>query len=182
MAKKPTSQTPLVPIGRISESIVEIRGRRVLLDTDLATLYGVETRALLQAVKRNASRFPDDFMFQLTDDEHKHLRSQFVISKPGRGGRRYPPYAFTEHGTIMAANTLRSERAVEVSVYVVRAFVKLREAVALHAELASKIATLERRYARHDANLKVVFDALRKLMLPPASKSRRIGFKGGKGS
>lgn len=129
-------------LERVEKTIHLIRGEKVILDADLAELYGVENRALIQAVKRNANRFPKDFVFQLTKAEFDSLRSQIVISK-SRGGRRTPPYAFTEHGAIMAANQLNSERAVEASVEVVRAFVRLRQMVVSNAELARRLANLE---------------------------------------
>jgi ORF6N domain-containing protein len=149
-----------------------IRGERVILDSDLASLYGGDTRSLIQALKRNSRRFPADFVFQLTQSEFDSLRSQIVISK-GRGGRRSLPYAFTEHGAIMAANVLNSERAVAASVQVVRAFVRLRQMVISHQELARKVEQLERKY---DAQFKVVFDAIKALMKPPEPK-RKIGFQ-----
>lgn len=161
--------------GGIEHRIVLLRGQRVIIDTDLADLYGVETRILIQAVKRNRGRFPDDFMFQLENQDLVALRSQIVMSNPGRGGRRYNPYAFTEHGTIMAATVLNSARAVEMSVYVVRTFVRMREVLATHKELAGKLALLEKQTAalalKHDllasstrAQFKAVIDALRDLM------------------
>jgi hypothetical protein len=142
-----------------------------MLDADLATLYGVETRALVQAVKRNLSRFPDDFMFQLSPDEAANLRSQSVISS--WGGRRTPPYAFTEQGVAMLSSVLHSERAAQVNVEIMRTFVRLRELLSSHADLARKLATLERKY---DAQFKAVFDAIRALMAAPATK-RKIGFR-----
>ncbi len=145
-----------------------------MLDKDLATLYQVETKALVQAVQRNRNRFPPDFMFQLSVQEFTALRSQIVTSK-GRGGRRSAPYAFTEHGVAMLSSVLRSERAVEINIEVIRAFVKLRQLVASNAELAIRLSHLEQRY---DSQFKVVFDAIRQLMsdatqVPP---KRRIGF------
>lgn len=145
-----------------------------MLDKDLATLYQVETKALVQAVQRNRNRFPPDFMFQLSVQEFTALRSQIVTSK-GRGGRRTAPYAFTEHGVAMLSSVLRSERAVEINIEVIRAFVKLRQLVASNAELAIRLSHLEQRY---DSQFKVVFDAIRQLMsdgtqVPP---KRRIGF------
>jgi hypothetical protein len=165
----------LVPIERIERAILLIRGHKVMLDADLAVLYGVETRALVQAVRRNVERFPDDFMFQLSKEEHAALRSQNVISKPkGRGGRRYPPYAFTEQGVAMLSSVLRSERAVQVNVQIMRTFVKLRRLLATHEDLARRLDALERKY---DRQFKVVFDAIRELMAPPDPKPRRrIGF------
>ncbi len=148
--------------GRIRAAIVTLRGEDVLLDRDLAELYGVETRALLQAVRRNRERFPEDFAFQLTRNEFRDLRSQFVISS--WGGRRSLPFAFTEQGVAMLSSVLRSERAVTVNVEIMRAFVRLRRLLATHADLARKLADLERKY---DAQFKVIFDAIRALMEPP---------------
>ena len=148
----------LVPAERIERSILSIRGHRVMIDSDLAELYGVETRALVQAVQRNRERFPDDFMFQLTREEFDHLRSQSVTSSLGWGGRLYPPYAFTEQGVAMLSSVLRSERAVQVNIEIMRAFVRLREMLASHAELARKLDALEKKY---DAQFRVVFDAIR---------------------
>jgi hypothetical protein len=137
------NETAITTSCQIAPLIRCIRQQRVILDTDLAALYGVETRALVQALKRNADRFPADFLFQLTADESASLRSQFVISKPGRGGRRYSPYAFTEHGALMAANVLNSPRAVAMSVFVIRAFVKMREDLAANAAIVhSSLFTL----------------------------------------
>ena len=168
-------QMILVPVERIERAILSIRGEKVMLDSDLAELYGVETKALNQAVKRNATRFPADFMFQLTQEEHDdlvRLRSQIVTLKRGEH-RKYLPYAFTEHGALMLANVLNSERAAQTSVMVVRAFVRLRQMLASNAELARKLAALENKY---DAQFKIVFDAIRQLMSPPEPKRREIGF------
>ena len=170
-----------VAVEAIASSIVVLRGQRVILDADLAALYGVPTRVLNQAVKRNEERFPADFMFQLGKDEHAASRSQTVILKTGRGAHsKYPPYAFTEHGAIMAATVLSSPRAVEVSVYVVRAFVQLRELLAGNKELARRLDQLEqhlqRKLATHDQAIAGILDALRQLMAPPPSKKRAIGF------
>jgi hypothetical protein len=163
----------LVPVERIEQAILLVRGHKVMLDADLALLYGVETKALVQAVKRNLARFPDDFMFQLTREEFDNLRSQFVTSSSW-GGRRYPPYAFTERGVAMLSSVLRSERAVQVNIEIMRTFVKLRRLLATHEELARKLDALERKY---DRQFKVVFDAIRELMTPPDPKPRRrIGF------
>lgn len=164
-----------VPMARIESSILTVRENKVILDADLADLYGVETRVLVQAVKRNIARFPEDFMFQLTREEFDVLRSQFVTSKnQKRGGRRYPPYAFTEQGVAMLSGVLNSERAILVNIEIMRTFVRLRQMLASHADLARKLAALEKRY---DANFKIVFDAIRELMTPPESKKKpRIGF------
>jgi len=152
--------------------ITRVRGHAVILDTDLAALYGVPVKRLNEQVRRNADRFPEDFVFQLSEQEWKALRSQFATSK-GRGGRRYLPYAFTEHGAIMAANVLNSTQAIQMSVAVVRAFVRLRR-MALSVEgLARKVAELEKKY---DASFRVVFDAVRQLMNPPQPLRKPIGF------
>ena len=163
----------VVPVEAIERKILLIRGRKVMLDSDLAKLYGVPTFRFNEQVRRNLKRFPEDFMFQLTKDEHRSLISQFAISKIGRGGRRFLPYVFTEHGALMAANVLKSEKAIEASIYVVRAFAKLREMIASHKDLARRLAELEKKY---DSQFKVVFDAIRQLMEPVRSKPRRIGF------
>jgi hypothetical protein len=174
---------------RIASQIQLVRGEKVLLDTDLAALYGVVTKRLNEQVRRNPHRFPPDFMFQRTDQEFSRLRSQIATSKirPGRGGRRYVPYAFTEHGALMAANLLNSARAIEVSVYVVRAFIRLRETLAAHKDLARKLDELERKTEalamKHDtlatetrAQFRQVIAALRQLMSTPAPTRRPIGF------
>ena len=161
----------------IDSRILSFRGRPALLDADLAAVYGVPTKALNQAVKRNLERFPEDFAFQLTAAEFSSLRSQTVISNAGRGGRRYSPMAFTEHGAIMAASVLNSSRAVEMSVFVVRAFVRLRDSARLHTELAKQLASLERRVTDHDGALKEVFGAIRGLLQPPTTPRKRIGFR-----
>jgi hypothetical protein len=169
-------QSTLMPVEQIEKAIHFIRAERVILDADLARLYGVETRALVQAVKRNLQRFPRDFTFQLSLDEFKILRSQIVISK-SRGGRRYMPYAFTEHGAIMAANVLNSKQAVRMSVFVVRAFVKLRETALRYKELAAKITELERKVGTHDHAIASTIAAIRQLMSSPAREPKQIGFR-----
>lgn len=157
---------------QIERHILLIRGEKVMLDADLATLYEVETRVLTQAVKRNLGRFPADFMFQLSKEEFDHLRSQTVTSN--WGGRRYPPYAFTEQGVAMLSSVLRSERAVQVNVEIMRAFVRLRQMMESNKELARKLDALEQKY---DQQFKIVFDAIRQLMTPPDPKQKRpIGF------
>jgi hypothetical protein len=162
----------LIPPERIERSILLIRGHKVMLSTDLAELYGVEARILVQAVKRNINRFPEDFMFQLSKEELSNLKSQIVISSWG-GLRRAAPYAFTEQGVAMLSSVLRSKRAVQVNIEIMRAFVRLRRILASHADLARKLDGLEKKY---DAQFKVVFDAIRELMKPPESKKRPIGF------
>jgi hypothetical protein len=164
----------IIPTERIERHILLLRGQKIMLDHDLAALYGVETRVLIQAVKRKIDRFPSDFMFQLKAAEHDSLRSQSVISKTGRGGRRYPPYAFTEQGVAMLSSVLNSRRAVNVNIEIMRTFVRLRRLLASHAGLARKLAAVERKY---DRRFKIVFDAIRELMTPPETpKKRRIGF------
>ena len=165
-------QTSLVPLERIERAILSIRGEKAMLDSDLAGLYGVETKRLNEQVKRNLARFPADFMFQLTAAE----KSEVVANCDHLINLKYSsnlPYAFTEHGALMLANVLNSERAAQTSVQVVRAFVRLRQMLASNAELARKLAALENKY---DAQFKVVFDAIRQLMSPPAKPKREIGF------
>jgi len=163
-----------IPADRIERSIRLIRGHKVLLDSDLAVLYGVTTFNLNKAVKRNIPRFPDDFMFQLTGDERAALRFQSGMSKAkGRGGRRYLPYVFTEQGVAMLSSVLRTKRAVQVNIEIMRTFVKLRRMLATHEDLARKLNALEKKY---DAQFRVVFDAIRQLMAPPDKKRRGIGF------
>jgi phage regulator Rha-like protein len=163
----------LVPAERIESRILLLRGHKVMLSTDLAELYGVEPRALVQAVKRNIERFPEDFMFQLNDEEFSDLKSQFVTSSWG-GIRRAAPYAFTEQGVSMLSSVLRSKRAVQVNVEIMRAFVRLRRMLATHEDLARKLDALEKRY---DAQFKAVFDTIRQLMAPPEPKRGQIGFR-----
>ena len=182
-----SSRTVAVPVEGISRAIIFLRGHKVLLDTQLAALYGVSTKRFNEQVRRNRQRFPADFMFQLTAEESRALRSQIATSNApatqGRGGRRYLPYAFTEHGAIMAATILNSARAVEMSVYVVRAFVKLREVLASNKELAQKLDQLERKLQTHDQAIVGILNTIRKLMAPPPPsapppppKGRPIGF------
>jgi hypothetical protein len=163
----------------IEQRILLIRGQKVMLDSDLAELYEVETKALNKAVKRNPCRFPNDFMFRLSSEEAASLRFQSGTSNltPGRGGRRYLPYAFTEQGVAMLAGVLNSDRAVLVHVEIMRTFVRLRQMLSANAELATKLEELEKKY---DAQFRVVFDAIRGLMVPPSPKSRPIGFVGPK--
>ena len=164
-------QISLVPMERIERAIILVRGEKVMLSDELAKLYQVEPRVLIQAVKRNLQRFPVDFMFQLTAEEWENLKSQFVISS--WGGIRTPPYAFTEQRVAMLSSVLNSERAVAVNIGIMRAFVKLRQMLSSNAELARKLESLEKKY---DAQFKVVFDAIRQLMSPPAKPKREIGF------
>jgi hypothetical protein len=170
----PGKTKALVPTEVIEQRIYLIRGHKVLLDGHLAELYQVETKVLNQAVTRNRSRFPDDFMFRLAAEEWASLRSQIVTSNVGRGGRRYPPRVFTEQGVAMLSSVLKSERAIEVNIAIMRTFVRMREMLASHAELARRLDELEQRY---DEQFAVVFDAIRELMGPAAvPDGRRIGF------
>ncbi len=177
-SKKRITVMQAVPTERIERLIYLIRGQRVILGADLAVLYGVVTWRLHEQVKRNQARFPDDFVFQLTSEEDRALTSQIARSKPGRGGRRTLPYAFTEHGAIMAAMVLNSPSAVAMSVQVVRAFVRLREMLGTNKALADKLAELERKVASHDEHIQSLFETIRQLMAPAQHKPRRsIGFR-----
>ena len=164
----------VVSIESIEQRIYLIRGQKVMIDIDLAGLYGVTTSVLNQAVKRNLVRFPDDFMFQLSEAELENLRSQSVISS--WGGRRYLPYAFTEHGVAMLSSILNSDRAILVNVAIMRTFVKLREIMSTRKDLARQIDALEGKYAKHDQQIQIIFDAIRKLLQPAVPPKRRIGF------
>ena len=163
----------------VENRILVLRRRKVLLDSDLAELYCVTVKRLNEQVKRNAARFPEDFMFRLTPAENRLLRSQIATSNNGPGGRRYPPFAFTEHGAIMAASVLNSPRAVEMSVFVVRAFVRLNEMLASNRELAAKVMELNRRLDNQDAAIHSIVNAIQRLMKPPAKRIPRIGFSSG---
>lgn len=165
-----------VPLEVVKSRIYLLRGQKVLLDSDLAELYGVETRRLNEQVRRNRTRFPADFMFQLNDQEFTGLMSQFATSKSGRGGRRKLPYAFTEQGIAMLSSVLHSERAVQVNIAIMRAFVQMREMALSNREFARKLDELEKKHAEHDQQFKVVFDAIRQLMTPAEKKGRKIGF------
>lgn len=172
------SKAALVPHEMIERAILLIRGHKVMLDEDLAELYGVEIRVLNQAVRRHNKRFPEDFMFRLTPEEQAEclaLRSHFVILKAGRGQhRKYPPHAFTEQGVAMLSGILNSERAIEVNIQIMRAFVALRQMIATNKELSHRLDDLEKKY---DSQFKLVFDAIRQLMTPPdPPKKRKIGF------
>ena len=176
MAIKESQEKSLTVIEGIEEKIYLIRSQKVMLDSDLAEVYQVETRVLNQALKRNLDRFPEDFMFQLTDEETKSLRSQFVISNKGRGGRRYLPYVFTEHGAVMLASVLKSQTAIEASIEVVRAFVKMRSILALHQDLAERLEKLEKTTDKHDQNFAVVSQLLSEIFRDPKFLKRKIGF------
>jgi hypothetical protein len=164
----------IIPIRRIEQLIYLLRGQKVMLSQDLASLYGVTVGALTQAVKRNADRFPKDFVFQLTAEEFTNLRSQIVISS--WGGLRSRPYAFAEQGVAMLSSVLHSERAVKVNITIMRAFVKLRETIETNRALARKFAELEKRVGKHDAKIDAILEAIRQLMLPPEKPPREIGF------
>lgn len=171
MPKPPQS---LIPVERIERAILSIRGQRVLLDRDRSSLYRVETRSLVQAVKRNLRRFPPDFMFQLTPQELTNWRSQIVISNPAaKMGLRRRPYAFTEQGIAMLSSVLNSDRAIAVNIEIMRAFVRLRDVLANHADLAKRLDELECKY---DKQFAVVFDAIRQLMTPPTHQKREMGY------
>ena len=174
MTDSQTTQVALISSDTLTGAILVIRGHKVMLDADLAALYGVETKALNQAVRRNIERFPDDFMFQLTSDEMENLRSQTVTSSSW-GGRRTRPYAFTEQGVAMLSSVLKSPRAIQVNIEIMRAFVRLRQMVTSNADLARKLNALERKY---DGQFKIVFAAIRELTEPtPKKKGRPIGFR-----
>ncbi len=164
----------ITPVEKITRTIFVLRGQRVLIDSDLAVLYGVTTGNLNKAVNRNRDRFPRDFMFRLTADEIEILRFQSGISS--WGGRRYHPYAFTEEGVAMLSSVLRSERAVKVNVAIMRAFVRLREALETNRDLARKFSELEKRVGKHDQEIDAIIDAIRRLMAPPDKPKREIGF------
>ena len=168
------SSIDLIPDEKIEKAIYLIRGEKVMLDHDLALLYGVETKVLNRAVKRNLQRFPSDFMFQLTAEEADRLRCQIGTSNEGRGGRRYLPYVFTEQGVAMLSSVLNSERAILVNIEIMRAFVKLRQMLASNAELSRRLDELESKY---DKQFRVVFDAIRRLMATPARGRKEIGFR-----
>ncbi len=172
-----TKRTTGMPVEQIIQTIAILRGHRVLLDAELAALYGVTTKALNQAVKRNSARFPKDFIFRLSAEETESLnRSQIVTGSQKHRDPRFPPYAFTEHGAIMAASILNSPRAIEMSVYVVRAFVQLRELLASNTALARKLNELEAKLKTHDKAIGSILSAIRELMNPPQPKGRGIGF------
>ena len=176
MPKKKKTSTIAIPSELIEKRIYLVRGQKVMLDSDLAELYGVTTGNLNLAVRRNKSRFPQDFMFQLTAEEAKSLLLQTARSK-GRGGRRTPPSVFTEQGVAMLSSVLRSEQAVQVNIAIMRAFVRLRELLVIHKDLANKIEDLERKDAEHDAKFRVVFEAIRELVEETPPLKQHIGFK-----
>ena len=167
---KSSVDSAIIPIERIAASIYLVRGQRVMIDSSLAALYGVETRTLNQAVRRNIERFPEDFMFQFTAEELENWRSQIVISNPGaKKGLRYAPYAFTEHGVAMLSSVLRSAKAVEINIAIIRTFVRLRQVLAANEDLAKTVA-------KHDRQIAVLFDNVQKILAPPPAKKKPIGF------
>jgi len=173
----PDENIPVLAHDTIVQRIFELRGQRVMLDSDLAEMYGVQTFRLNEAVKRNLTRFPEDFMFQLSPEEADSLRSQFAILKAGRGQhKKYLPRVFTEQGVAMLSSVLNSERAVQVNIAIIRTFTWLRKALPAYQELASKVAELESAVGQHDAAIGNIIEALNKLILPPDKDKRRIGF------
>ena len=164
-----------IPVERIEKAILLVRGQKVMLDRDLAVLYGVETRALNQAVKRNRDRFPDDFMFELTRDEIRNISQSVICSSTMKHAKNV--YAFTEQGVAMLSSVLHSKRAVQVNIEIMRAFVRLREILSTHKELARKLAELEGRIAGHDEEIQNIFEAIRQLMIPPETERKKIGFE-----
>jgi len=176
MMKQPTRlrRTSLVRAASVEKRIYFVRGQKVMTDDDLALLYRVPTGTFNQAVRRNIQRFPADFMFQLTSDETENLRSQFVISS--WGGRRYLPFVFTEQGVAMLSSVLKSDRAIQVNIAIMRAFVKLRELLATHQELAGRLEELEKKFQKHDGQIREVFDAIRALLAAQPAK-RPIGYR-----
>ena len=178
MARKQPHEELAIPAERIEQKIYLIRGHKVMLDRDLADIYGVQTFRLNEAVKRNLRRFPADFMFQLTREEANSLTSQIAMSKPmGRGGRRTPPYVFTEQGVAMLSSVLNSERAVQMNILIMRAFVKLREVLATHMDLARAIEDIRRRQDDHGEQITAIIETINQLLLPePVPPKRRIGF------
>jgi hypothetical protein len=173
---KTPEETALVTIDIIERKIYIVRGQKVMLDSDLAALYGVETKVFNQAVGRNLERFPEDFRFQLTEEEFESLRSQFVTSKKGRGGRRYLPYVFTEQGVAMLSSVLNSERAIQVNIGIMRAFVSMRKMLSTNEEINKRLTELENKSGEHDENFKKVFAAIRLLISPPNKSDKEIGF------
>lgn len=172
-----TASPELIAAPAIEKRILVVRERQVMLDEDLADLYGVETRVLVQQVKRNAKRFPEDFMFQLTSAEVKALRSQIVISNEGRGGRRYAPYVFTEQGVAMLSGVLRSDRAIAVNIEIMRVFVELRRVASSYVAIERRLEEIERELGGHDEQLNQIFMTLRQLISPPAGPKRPVGFR-----
>jgi ORF6N domain len=170
------SAVQIVPVEVIQHKIYLIRGCKVILDSDLAALYEVPTKRLNEAVRRNLGRFPADFMFQLTAEELETLRSQIATSSSSHGGRRFQPYAFTEHGVAMLSSVLTSKRAVALNILIIRAFVRLREYLSTHQDLARKLEDVERTQQEHGAHIQQIYDCIDRLLEPPEPSKRRIGF------
>ena len=166
----------LLPLELIEKRIYLIRNQKVMMDTHLAELYGVETKILNKAVSRNLERFPDDFMFQISKEEWNSLKFQFGTSKKGRGGRRYLPYAFTEQGVAILSSVLKIKRAVQVNIQIMRAFVKLREILSTHKELAQKLKELELKIDSNDKHIQAIFEFINQLIAPPEKPKRKMGF------
>ena len=177
MANPRSKNKPRISTNQIDRCIYLIRRQKVMLDSDLAELYGVETKVLKRAVKRNRERFPGDFMFSLNNQEVMRLRRQNGTSKTGRGGSRYLPYAFAEQGVAMLSGVLTSPRAIKVNVEIMRAFIRLRQVLASHRELAQKLEELELHLSDHDEQIQAIFDAIRQLMGPKEEPNKRIGFQ-----
>jgi hypothetical protein len=171
------NKTAIILAKRVSSKILILRNQKVILDTDLAELYGVPVKRLNEQLKRNPQRFPADFLFTLTRPEYENLRSQNATSSSTHGGRRYLPYVFTEHGAIMAATVLNSKRAIEMSIFVVRAFVQMRQALVINQHVVSKLSELEARLDSHDAEIQDLVEAIRELVTPLPVNDRRIGFE-----
>jgi len=171
------NKAALVLAKKVDSKILVLRDQKVILDAELAALYGVSVKRLNEQIKRNAKRFPADFLFRLSPAEYQNLRSQNATSSSSHGGRRYLPHAFTEHGAIMAATVLNSKRAIEMSIFVVRAFVRMRQALAANQQIVTKLSEIERRLEGHDVEIQELVDAIRELMAPLPANNRRIGFE-----
>lgn len=171
------NKTAIILTKRVGSKILILRNQRIILDTDLAELYGVSVKRLNEQIKRNPRRFPSDFLFTLTAAEYRNLKSQNATSSSTHGGRRSLPHAFTEHGAIMAASVLNSKRAIEMSIFVVRAFVQMRQTLLLKQQVVSKLSEFEARLDQHDADIQELIEAIRELMAPQPANDRRIGFE-----
>lgn len=171
------SMLSIIPDNIVVNKIYEIRNQKVMLDSDLAALYGVETKRINEQIRRNLDRFPEDFMFQLTEEEWESLRSQFATSKMGRGGRTYLPYVFTEHGVLMLSSVLSSQKAIQVNIQIVRIFSRLRKLVNEHAELQIEIAEIKKKLNNQDKHIELVFSYIDELTEKKAKPRKRIGFK-----
>ena len=177
MTSAKTTKSLLITDELVINKIYLVRGQKVMLDKDLAALYDVETKVLNQAIKRNQNRFPEDFMFQLTEKEWQSLRSQFVTSKTGRGGIRYLPFAFTEQGVAMLSSVLNSETAIRVNIQVIRVFTRMRQMLFTHKDILLQLEKIERKLTGHDGDIQLIFHCLKQLLNPPQQPRKRIGFK-----